>query len=98
MNINNIKGIIESEVWKRIIKSKDYRGHHIIDADNKPEKQRTSGQFFVLLIFFGRDISKERVLEYRKECFKVPKREGHESLDTPDIHEFYGTLKMLRIS
>ena len=33
-----------------------------------------------------------------KEGCRVPKREGHEGLDQPNIHRFYGTMKMLNFS
>lgn len=97
MNIRNIEAIMESEVWKRITKNKGYRGNIILDTYNKPHKQRELGQMFVLLIFFSKKVRKSTIESYRKDCCRVPKRSG-ESLDTPPIHDFYGTMQMLRIS
>lgn len=99
MNIKNIKGIMASEVWKKIIKNQGYRGYTIIDADYKPQKKRISGSFFVLLIFFSHAVKDKTILEYHKEGCRVPKQLGYyESLDMPNIHKFYGTLKMLNFS
>ena len=33
MNIENIKGIIGSKVWKKITKNKYYRGYSILDTE-----------------------------------------------------------------
>lgn len=98
MNIENIKGIMASEIWKKITKNEGYRGYIIIDADYKPQKKRISGNFFVLLVFFSHKVKDKTILDYHKEGCRVPKREGYESLDMPNIHKFYGTLKMLNFS
>ena len=98
MNIENIKGIMESKVWKKITKNYGYRGYTIIDTHNTPEHKRISGQFFVLLIFFSHKVKDSTILNYHKEGCRVPKREGHEGLDQPNIHRFYGTMKMLNFS
>ena len=89
---------MESPLWKKILRNKGYRGHIIIDTHNKPNKQRTSGQFFVLLIFFSRNTKTSTVKKYLKEGIRVPKREGYEMLDNTEPYEFYGTMKMIRFS
>ena len=98
MNIRNIEGIMESKIWKKIKANKGYRGYKIIDADYKPQKKRNSGQFFVLLVFFHYKVRDKTILDYHEEGCKVKKREGYEGLDSPKIHTFYGTLKMLNFS
>lgn len=98
MNIENIKGIMASKVWKKIIKNQGYRGYTTIDANYKPQRKRVSGSFFVLLIFFSHKVKDETILSYHKEGCRVPKREGHEMLDSPKIYTFYGTMKMVSFS
>ena len=98
MNIQNIKGIMDSKIWKKIKGNKGYRGYTIIDTDYKPSKKRSSGQFFVLLVFFSHKVRDKTILNYHEEGCKVKKREGYEGLDSPHIQEFYGTMKMVNFS
>lgn len=97
MNIRNIEGIMQSNVWKKIVKNKGYRGYKIIDTERKPDNQRVSGQFFVLLVFFSRKVKDSTILKYHKEGCNVEKKK-YEVLDSPKIHEFYRTMKMLSFS
>lgn len=93
MNIDNIRIIIESNLWKKMIRHKGYRGYKIVDTISK--KQRISGQFFCLLVFFEK--TNEKLLKgYLKEG-KIIGSNG-EGLDNPEIHKFYGTMQMVRFS
>lgn len=94
MNINNIRKIQASSLWIRILKNKYYRGHIIIDKYNKPNQQRFSGQMFLLLVFFERDISDTLLKKWLKEGRVMSLREG---LDSPEPYKFYG-IKMMRFS
>lgn len=98
MNIENIKGIMESNLWKKILANPGYRGYYIIDEHRKPNNMRTRGQFFVLLVFFYKSVKEETLKRYLIEGSRVPKREGHEMLDNPKPLSFYGTLRMIQFS
>lgn len=98
MDIENIKGIMADKVWKKIKRNKGYRGYTIIDADCKPSKKRTSGSFFVLMVFFTIGTKKKTLLEYHKQGRKVKKRNGYEMLDNTFNFEFYGNMQTLTFS
>jgi hypothetical protein len=94
MNIENIKRIMKSNLWKKIRNNKNYRNYMILDTKSK-ENQRTSGQFFVLLVFFNYQISEDTLKGYWKEGAIMSIGEG---LDGYVSDGFYGTIKMLRFS
>lgn len=95
MNKKNIEIIKKSPLWKLIKQNNNYRGNIIIDTLNKPINERNTGQFFLMLVFFYKDIKDELLNYYLKEGRLMCEGEG---LDTPDVYEFYGSIKMIRFS
>ena len=95
MNINNIHKIMNSNLWKRIIRNKNYRGYTILDQYNKPGNHRISGQMFLLLVFFEAKVSDIILKRWLIEGRNMSLGEG---LDSPEPYRFYGTIKMMRFS
>ena len=98
MMLQNIQGIMNSKIWRKILKNQGYRGHIIIDTENKPSKMRYGGSFFVLLVFFDKSVSDKTLKKYWKEGAFLPKSVGDESLDHVEPYHFYGTMRMLQYS
>ena len=94
MNIENIRKIMKSNLWNKIRNNKCYRNYFILDTHTK-ENKRVTGQFFVLLVFFHRDIKERTLKNYWKEGAVMSTGEG---LDGYSSDGFYGTIKMLRFS
>ena len=81
-------------MWKEILSDEEYRGHIILDSHSKTP--RSSGQFFVLLVFF--QTNKDKKLEGYLERGRKIKKVTNEILDKPEIQHFYGTMRMLQYS
>ncbi len=79
----NIIKIMSSDLWKRILRNKYYRGHYTFNTG-------VIG-FPCLLIFFHHEISEKIIEKYRSEGARMSKGEG---LDNYETKEFYG-VKML---
>jgi len=92
MNIDNIELIINSPLFKRIKRNKYYINYYILDT--LYTKQRKSGQFFCLLIFFKYKITNFTLGKYHKEG-KV--MSTNESLDPNQDISLYG-MKILKFS
>lgn len=88
---------MNSPAWEKIKKDPHYLNYFILDTESKYPKQRTRGQYFVLLVFFNHEIQDSALKIYHVEGRKYQHRESLDTfIDSP--HRFYGTVKMLQFS
>jgi hypothetical protein len=80
MNIDNIKLIMSSNLWRNMEKHKGYIDYKIIntDQDNPDNKQ-----FHCLLVFFDHRTPLARLRHYMEEGRRMAQRESLDFYDKP---------------
>ena len=85
MKKENIKKIMESDLWKQIIKNPNYLDYKIVDTSKK-------GYYMMLVVFFDMDVGEKTIKDYLKRGRAMILTEG---LDDNDILKTYGRIRIL---
>lgn len=85
MDLKNIKKIMKSSLWKKIINNKNYLDHKIVDTSKK-------GYFQMLAVFFDMDVGEKILKDYLKRGKEMVRTE---QLNNNEILKTYGRVRII---
>ncbi len=88
MHKDNIKNIMKSNLWKKIIRNKNYIGYKVVDT-------KGAGYFHMIMVFFDMDVSDNLLEKYLDEGRRITKGE---MLDDNPILKVYGRVRIITFS
>lgn len=85
MDLQNINKIMNSNLWKKITRNKNFLDYKIVDTSKK-------GYYQMLMVFFDMDIGEKLLSKYLQEGRGMVRTEG---LDHNPILKTYGRVRMI---